>query len=201
MAATVVEVNFIGITPFVSKEKDLCATFRISSPINRNNADRITLCKVGEDPKNDICPWILAGATKPLQQEKNETDEWQEGKIVFSNNILPKNSDSCGYFLAYCDENGVVGESNVFQFYSDYEKNVSEEPASISYDSSCLVTMNMQHIMDKLKDQLEQMLNKLYTDLNHKCSDLDGKINTLEKKLLLSVEIMKQNHKGTVETT
>ena len=183
MAARNSEVRFLDISTFVPLDKDLCVVYRVSFPINNNNKDRITLCKVGENPTGDnICAWVLAGET-------SYQENWQEGKIVFSSSDLRRISYDCSskYYLAYCDENGVVGESQPFQFYSNFEENLAMDPVSVSCGHYSFITVNIQRTVDKLKDQsvqLSKFLKDCTDKVNSKFVDFERKVDKLENSLM-----------------
>ena len=201
MAARELDVRF-DVSALVPLDRDLCVMYRVFWPISKNNTDRITLCKVNEDPTGDkICAWVLAGET--LQQGKLE-----EGKIVFSSSDLQRNFCDCSseYYLAYWDKNEVVARSQPFRFYRKFEENLSMDPVSVSNGSSSLVALNIQRTMDKLLDQSEQLSKFLkdFIKIDDKCVDLERNICELENNLVQCVELIKQtsanlraNHKGS----
>ena len=132
-------VQFIEIKPFTSCCKDLEISYHIPSSIPSSSRHYIALCEVGESSQ---FTWVWASKTVALQQE-GITVKWREGKVTFVSQVLPKLSDGREYYLMYCNEEGtILGESRLFQFFTDSDEFSSIDLQSTPSDDVVMISMH-----------------------------------------------------------
>ena len=137
--AAMTKVQFLDIKPFVSCCKDLEIVFYIPSSIKASNKHYIALCELLE---SSHFTWVWAGKTEPLEQE-GITVKWRQGKVTFTNQVLPKLSDGREYYLMYCNEDGtILGESRPFQFSTESNEFPSIDLQSTPSDDVIMISMH-----------------------------------------------------------